>query len=115
MGKMISGAEYPISEIFSSNFEYHIPLYQRPYAWTEEEASALFDDLYEFFKNEDEDNCFLGSMVLIKQDRIPLSEVIDGQQRLTTLTILLAVIADALSDDKRSDCEAYLKEKGNAI
>lgn len=115
MGKMISGAEYPISEIFSSNFEYHIPLYQRPYAWTEEEASALFDDLYEFFKNEDEDNYFLGSMVLIKQDRIPLSEVIDGQQRLTTLTILLAVIADALSDDKRSDCEAYLKEKGNAI
>lgn len=115
MGKMISGAEYPLSEIFSSNFEYHIPQYQRPYAWTEEEASILFDDLYEFFKNEEEDNYFLGSMVLIKQDRIPLSEVIDGQQRLTTLTILLAVIADALSGERRSDCEVYLKEKGNAI
>lgn len=115
MGKMISGAEYPLSKIFSSDFEYRIPQYQRPYAWTEEEAGILFDDLYEFFTDEEEDNYFLGSMVLIKQEGAPASEVIDGQQRLTTLTILLAVIADALTGDMREDCKGYLSEKGNVI
>lgn len=112
---MITGSEYPLSEIFSASFEYHIPQYQRPYAWTEEEAGILFDDLFEFFKSEDEDNYFLGSMVLIKQEREAPSEVIDGQQRLTTLTILLAVITDALTGDMRDDCKVYLREKGNAI
>ena len=42
----ITGKEYPLSKIFSSDFEYHIPGYQRPYAWTEDETGALFDDLY---------------------------------------------------------------------
>lgn len=115
MGKMISGAEYPLSKIFSSDFEYHIPQYQRPYAWTEEEAGILFDDLFEFFTEEEEDNYFLGSMVLIKQEGVPASEVIDGQQRLTTLTILLAVIAEALTGDMREACKGYLSEKGNII
>lgn len=115
MGKTITGAERPLSKIFSSDFEYHIPQYQRPYAWTEEEAGILFDDLFEFFSTEEEDNYFLGSAVLIKQEDQPLSEVIDGQQRLTTLTILLAVIADALSGDMREDCRGYLIEKGSLI
>ncbi len=115
MGKMITGAEYPLSKIFSSDFEYHIPQYQRPYAWTEEEAGILFDDLHEFFTDEEEDNYFLGSAVLIKQEGEPLSEVIDGQQRLTTLTILLAAIAEAFSGDMREACKGYLAEKGNVI
>ncbi|MCI6581184.1 MAG: DUF262 domain-containing protein, partial [Oscillospiraceae bacterium] len=46
---MISGKEYTLLKIFSSDFEYHIPAYQRPYAWTTEEASTLFNDLYEFY------------------------------------------------------------------
>ncbi len=115
MGKMITGAEYPLSKIFSSDFEYHIPQYQRPYAWTEEEAGILFDDLFEFFTDEEDDNYFLGSAVLIKQEGEPLSEVIDGQQRLTTLTILLAAIAEVFSGDMREACKGYLVEKGNVI
>ena len=67
MGKTITGAERPLSKIFSSDFEYHIPQYQRPYAWTEEEAGILFDDLFEFFSTEEEDNYFLGSAVLRSQ------------------------------------------------
>ena len=50
MSNKITGKEYPLSKIFSADFEYHIPGYQRPYAWTEEETGILFDDLYEFFK-----------------------------------------------------------------
>ena len=100
----IKGGEYPLSKIFSSEFNYNIPSYQRPYSWTIQEAGILFDDLYDFYKNEDkEENYFLGSIVLIKQDDYPKSDVIDGQQRLTTLTILLAVIAHSLSDSDDRD------------
>ncbi|WP_298530273.1 DUF262 domain-containing HNH endonuclease family protein [uncultured Ruminococcus sp.] len=110
----IKGGEYPLSKIFSSEFNYNIPSYQRPYSWTVQEAGILFDDLYDFYKNEDkEENYFLGSIVLIKQDDYPKSDVIDGQQRLTTLTILLAVIAHSLSDsDDRDEFKNYINEKG---
>lgn len=110
----IKGGEYPLSKIFCSDFDYNIPSYQRPYSWTTQEAGILFDDLYDFYKNEDkEENYFLGSIVLIKQDGIPKSDVIDGQQRLTTLTILLAVIAHNLSDsDDKEEFKNYINEKG---
>ena len=59
MSKKITGAEYPLSKIFSSDFHYEIPPYQRPYAWTTEQAGELFDDLYDFYQNEREDSYFL--------------------------------------------------------
>lgn len=115
MSNKITGKEYPLSTIFSKEFDYHIPAYQRPYAWTEEETETLFDDLYDFYRNEKVDNYFLGSIVLIKEDEKPNAEVIDGQQRLTTLTILLAVIASCLSGDNKTNCNKYLKEPGNDL
>lgn len=88
MSSKITGKEYPLLKIFSFDFEYHIPAYQRPYAWITEEAGILFDDLYEFYRTELSDNYFLGTIVLIKEEDKPYADVIDGQQRLTTLTIL---------------------------
>jgi uncharacterized protein with ParB-like and HNH nuclease domain len=112
----ITGKEYPISDIFTSKFEYHIPSYQRPYAWEKEQAETLFDDLLDFYRNQPkDDNYFLGSIVLIKEDdeNKPLSYVIDGQQRLTSLTIFLSVVASVLNDiDARSEIEGYLSEPG---
>jgi hypothetical protein len=43
MSSKITGKEYPLLKIFSSDFEYYIPAYQRPYAWTAEETGILFD------------------------------------------------------------------------
>ena len=112
----ITGKEYPLSKIFSSDFEYHIPGYQRPYSWTKEETGLLFDDLYNFFQEEKSDNYFLGSIVLIKEEQKRYAEVIDGQQRLTTLSILFSAMADAFGDSEcKSDCKAYLCEKGKAL
>lgn len=110
----ITGKEYPLSNIFSSEFEYYIPSYQRPYAWTTEQAEVLFDDLYQFFIDKTADNYFLGSIVLIKEEGNSKSEVIDGQQRLTTLSILFAVMAEAFDDEElKGECKSYIWEKGN--
>lgn len=113
MSKKINGAEYPLAKIFSSDFEYLIPSYQRPYAWTTDQASELFDDLYDFYRSEDDEGYFLGSIVLIKEEGNPKAEVIDGQQRLTTLTILLAAIAAQLEGEDRSTLSQYITEPGN--
>ena len=115
MSTKIKGAEYPLSKIFSSDFDYEIPSFQRPYAWTEEETGDLFDDLYDFYSTEaDDEQYFLGSIVLVKEDDKPYSEVIDGQQRLTTLTILLAALTSKLTGEAREDFKTYIIEPGRA-
>ena len=113
MSKKISGAEYPLSKIFCSEFDYVIPPYQRPYAWTEDETSELFDDLYDFFTTEEDETYFLGSIVLIKEDDKPTSQVIDGQQRLTTLTMLIATIASRLNGTLKEQYNKYIVEPGS--
>lgn len=113
MTKRIAGAEYTLSKIFSSDFEYVIPSYQRPYSWTVDEASVLFDDLIDFHGSEREEGYFLGSIVLIKQEDAPLAEVVDGQQRLTTLTILLAALASQFSGEARATLYKYIQEPGD--
>lgn len=116
MGNKITGKEYPLSKIFSSDFEYHIPSYQRPYAWTESETRILFDDLFEFYQNEKIDNYFLGSIVLIKDENNRYADVIDGQQRLTTLSILFSVMADTFQTNYyKNNCKKYLQDEGNIL
>ncbi len=115
MSKKISGAEYPLSKIFSSDFEYVIPSYQRPYAWTPDQAAELFDDLITFFRAEEEEGYFLGSIVLIKSEDSAYSQVIDGQQRLTTLTILLAAMACANDCEDKEELRPYILEPGKKM
>ena len=116
MSKKISGAEYPLAKIFSSDFDYVIPSYQRPYAWTTVQAGELFSDLHDFYCKEDkEDTYFLGSIVLIKDEGKPHAEVIDGQQRLTTLTILLAALTHRAAGQIRDAFHRYLCEPGNVL
>lgn len=113
----ITGKEYPLFNIFSREFDFHIPEYQRPYAWTEEESGILFDDLYKFFTEEKSDNYFLGSIVLIKEENVPHADVIDGQQRLTTLTILIACLAQRMKNlqDEYANCMELMCERGNSL
>lgn len=116
MNSKITGKEFPLLKIFSSDFEYHIPAYQRPYAWTEEEAGILFDDLYDFFQSEQNDNYFLGSIVLIKEDNNRHADVIDGQQRITTLSILFSVLANCLTgEEEKTAAKKLLQESGNPL
>jgi uncharacterized protein with ParB-like and HNH nuclease domain len=120
MGKVnIHGAEYPIQKVFSDDFFFTIPLYQRPYAWKKEQAEALFDDLNTFAGSsgerlEDLNPYFLGSVVLIKGDD-PEAEIVDGQQRLTTLAILLAAIRSLVSSGLARELTPFLYQQGNSI
>ena len=77
--------------------DFLIPDYQRPYAWTDEQCQTLWDDLFTFaipdndYQKFDDDNdeYFLGTIVTFKNNESGKLEVIDGQQRLTTLMLLL--------------------------
>ena len=117
----ITAAQYRLSKIFSADYDFVIPPYQRPYAWTRDQAGELFDDLHRFHMEScgDSDSVipyFLGSVVLIK-DEHPIAQVVDGQQRLTTLTILLSAIASRLdvNSPSRGDIEKYVRERGDQI
>lgn len=115
MSSKITGKEYPLLKIFSSDFEYYIPAYQRPYAWTTEQTETLFTDLYDFYQTEQADNYFLGTIVLIKDEDRSKAAVIDGQQRLTTLTILFSVLASNLTGQAQQACYELLQESGNVL
>ena len=112
MSSIINGKEYPLAKIFSSDFEFKIPPYQRPYAWTENEVTDLFEDLLSFSQGNQDEDYFLGSIVLIKEEKSPYSEVIDGQQRLTSLSILLASIAAFSDEEDKIDYLGYIMEPG---
>ncbi|HIE32030.1 MAG TPA: DUF262 domain-containing protein [Methanosarcinales archaeon] len=102
---MIQASEQPIAKIFSSEYSFIIPDFQRPYSWGRDQVDELLDDLTHFaFQEgdvEDLNPYFLGSIVLIKGDD-PIAKVVDGQQRLTTLTILFAVLRELLPGLKES-------------
>jgi uncharacterized protein with ParB-like and HNH nuclease domain len=90
----IQATEHPVGDIFSDDFRFTIPRYQRPYAWTSEHAGEMYDDLLAAATKkasiDDVDPYFLRSVVLVKDEADPGAEVVDGQQRLTTRTILLS-------------------------
>lgn len=99
MAKTLEAHDKLIREIFEGSYQFEIPDYQRPYAWTTGQATELFDDLYSAMQDARVSGAssqyFLGSIVLIKNDRDPKAMVVDGQQRLTTLTILFAALRAA--------------------
>ncbi len=83
MAKTLEAHGKLIREIFEGSYQFEIPDYQRPYAWTTEQATELFDDLYSAMQDARVSGAssqyFLGSIVLIKNDQDPKSSVVDGQ------------------------------------
>ncbi|GAA9661854.1 DUF262 and DUF1524 domain-containing protein [Helicobacter pylori] len=93
-----------------------IPIYQRVYSWEKEQCKELWDDIIKIGGDDKMDGHFIGSILyveyLYEQDGITHSDnallIIDGQQRLTTITLLLTALRDHLSDEvKRKDIEDH--------
>lgn len=94
----IAAVEINLGKLFTDEYEFVIPEYQRPYTWGVEHAVQLFVDLQEALERNLDEPYFLGSIVLVKDAQSPRAEVIDGQQRLVTLTLLLAVLRDIVEE-----------------
>ena len=112
----IEAGEKRLASVFSDEYAFEIPPYQRPYAWEIEQARDLLDDLVEAMNNQRTTGgvYFLGSIVLIKQHGRPESKVVDGQQRLTTLTILISVLRDLTSDlERKIERRGYVFQKAS--
>ncbi|MHC8510143.1 MAG: DUF262 domain-containing protein [Rhodospirillales bacterium] len=120
MKQTIEAKEYNLKRIFSDDYVFEIPPYQRPYSWTVEQTSELLDDLVmamgEDGQVEETPPYFLGSIVLIKESEHAKAEVIDGQQRLTTLTILFCILRElSETGESKSDIDTYVCERGSRI
>ncbi len=84
--------------------QFSIPIYQRRYSWTEKNCKRLLDDILRVGSNDEIKTHFLGSIVYINRQLtaiggVPKLLVIDGQQRLTTLSLLLSALSRAINKD----------------
>ncbi len=112
MPAKITATEQSLIQVFSDDYFFKIPQYQRPYAWTTEHVEELLGDLIDAMRRDSDAPYFLGSIVLIKSDDDAKSEVVDGQQRLTTLTMLLCVLRDISSND---EIDELIRQAGREI
>ncbi len=85
--------------------QFRIPIYQRTYSWTRDQCTQLWEDIVRTASHHEEGGHFVGSIVYIESgvhhvSTVPELLVIDGQQRLTTLTLLLVAIGRALPPDE---------------
>src|ERR1043166_6394303 len=93
----IESLDQEIRTLLSSGY-YTIPRFQRPYSWTRENIQEFWDDVV----RDNPEDYFIGSMVVSKETNQRFG-VVDGQQRLTTIMILLACIRDALAKHNFQD------------
>lgn len=94
-----------VLEYLSKN-KFLIPMYQRAYVWQEDECQQLWDDIYNFFDNKDDDSneeYFLGSIVVYREKEF--QNIIDGQQRTTTLSLLIRAIYEKTINQKKENVE----------
>jgi uncharacterized protein with ParB-like and HNH nuclease domain len=122
-GAQIAAKEEYLTDLFD-DYRYQIPKFQRPFSWTEEHFVDLVDDLTDSYdvsyeshgglldeqgelKNETRElyePYFLGSIILnAGEDSGDRYDIIDGQQRVTSLVILIAVLRDMVEDQARSE------------
>lgn len=100
----IKSTSLTVSELFLKPFTYKIPDYQRDYSWEDEQVDALWEDItLQYITQRDPNEYFIGTIVVSKDNKNGEKIVVDGQQRLTTISIIMAVIRNIWK--KRGDLE----------
>ena len=115
----MKATEAKLLDFLKKSPQFVIPIYQRTYSWTDRECQQLWDDILRAGKKDDVTAHFVGSIVYIEKGLSNLTSqepmlVIDGQQRLTTLTLLLAALAralDQLEEGKREPVDGFSPRK----
>jgi uncharacterized protein with ParB-like and HNH nuclease domain len=116
----IKSAKIVIKDIFSQLW-FRVPEYQRPYVWGYDEVIDLLEDLSFASKEKSESEYFLGSLVFQSKKARPNegqeydeNDLLDGQQRMTTLLLLFGVIRDLSKDsDAKDECQKCIHLKAN--
>ena len=88
----IEANDKEVQEILALGY-FKIPRFQRPYSWTDEEVNNFWEDVV----NRSDGHYFIGSMVVYQTEK-PFYGIVGGQQRLTTMTLMLAAIRNAFLD-----------------
>ena len=105
MALSLNAEQKEITKILSGKEQYIIPPYQRAYSWEEEQCEALWEDLKNAYLTNKDEGYFLGNIVIAKsREEKNRLEVIDGQQRLISITLLIKVLLHFNPDS------TYLKE-----
>ncbi|GAA7194509.1 hypothetical protein HpCK18_05580 [Helicobacter pylori] len=105
-----------LRDILKDELYYQIPIYQRPYQWTEENCEKLLDDLFFNYEYDRESDYFCGSLVLIaisEDSKAKTYDVVDGQQRLSTFILLAKVLATLFLERLTEESKDYLQESLN--
>ena len=105
--------EVALGKLFDNDYLFRMPVYQRPYSWRPEQTEELLNDLLGAMKDETtSEPYFLGSIVLIARPGSREHDVIDGQQRLTTLTMLFCALRELSEDvDKQNSLDDRIRER----
>jgi uncharacterized protein with ParB-like and HNH nuclease domain len=104
----MKAVEAKFLSFLKKSFQFTIPIYQRTYSWTEKECRQLWDDIVRAGRNDAISAHFIGSIVYIEAGLSTITSqspllVIDGQQRLTTLSILISALTKALVESEPLD------------
>jgi uncharacterized protein with ParB-like and HNH nuclease domain/predicted transport protein len=104
----MKATEAKLLDFLKKSPQFVIPIYQRTYSWTDKECRQLWEDIVRTGSNDAVAAHFVGSIVYIEKGLYQVTSqspllVIDGQQRLTTVTILIAALAQALGDTEPVD------------
>lgn len=113
MAKIGSEDSY-LEDILKDKLYYQIPIYQRPYQWTEENCEKLLDDLFFNYENDRESDYFCDSLVLVKSDpnsKTATYDIVDGQQRLSTFILLAKVLATLYNNEVLDKTSKVFLEK----
>ncbi|GAA6866610.1 hypothetical protein HpHNI55_09750 [Helicobacter pylori] len=104
----IESKDSHLRDILKDELYYQIPIYQRPYQWTEENCEKLLDDLFFNYEDDRESDYFCGSLVLIaigtdSATNAKTYDIVDGQQRLSTFILLAKVLATLYNNEVLND------------
>ncbi|GAA9902768.1 DUF262 domain-containing protein [Helicobacter pylori] len=113
----IESKDSHLRDILKDELYYQIPIYQRPYQWTEENCEKLLDDLFFNYEDDRDSDYFCGSLVLIlisEDSKAKTYDVVDGQQRLSTFILLAKVLATLYSERLTDESKEYLQESLNS-
>jgi uncharacterized protein with ParB-like and HNH nuclease domain len=110
----MKASETKLQRILEGQNQYVVPLFQRPYSWGMKQWTVLWDDLTELCEEDEPRNHFMGSIVTAPAQSVPEGVakylLIDGQQRMTTVFILLAAVRDRAKELQHETLEPEIEQ-----